>query len=86
MTTSIADIELEVADRNLAHLPTDEIVLFLVGEALTLWKRDLNAINDALWDEKMDDTMGNERKKQNIETTGDYIAAVHQWAKGGTKW
>ena len=83
MSTSIADIELEVADRGLAHMPTDEVVLFLVGEALTMWKRDLFAINEALWDETMNDKMGDDRKKQNIELTGDYITAVHLWARGG---
>lgn len=85
MQTTIADIELEVTDRGLAHMPTDEIVLLLVEEALTHWKRDLFAINEALWEETMDDRMGDERKKQNVELTGDYIAAVHQWAKGGQK-
>lgn len=83
MTTSVADIELEVVDRGLSHKPTDEIVLFLVGEALTMWKRELFVINEALWDETMDDKMGDERKKQNIELTGDYITAVHLWARGG---
>ncbi len=83
VTTSVADIELEVADRGLAHMPTEEIVLFLVGEALTFWKRELNAIKDMLWEETIDDTMGDERKKQNIELTGDYITAVHLWARGG---
>lgn len=83
MSTSIADIELEVADRNLAHLPTDEIVLHLVFEALKSWKADYNAIGELLWDEKIDDKQGEKMRDQAAELTGDYITAVHLWARGG---
>ena len=83
MSTSIADIELEVAARGLAHLPTEEIVLFLVGEALTMWKRDTEAVSQLLWDEKIDDKEGDRLKQQAAELTGDYITAVHLWARGG---
>ena len=84
-STTIADIELEVEDRGLAHLPTDEIVLYLVSEALKSWKADYNSIGELLWDEKIDDKQGEKMRDQAAELTGDYIAAVHQWAKGGTK-
>lgn len=83
--TTIADIELEVIDRDLGHLPTDEIVLFLTAEALATWKSDLYAINQLLWDEKIDDKEGDRLKNQNVELIGDYITAVHLWAKGGAK-
>jgi uncharacterized protein YgfB (UPF0149 family) len=83
--TTIADIELEVIDRDLGHLPTDEIVLFLTAEALATWKSDLYNINQLLWDEKIDDNEGDRLKNQNVELIGDYITAVHLWAKGGTK-
>lgn len=83
--TTIADIELEVIDRDLGHLPTDEIVLFLTAEALATWKSDLYAINQLLWDEKIDDNEGDRLKNQNVELIGDYITAVHLWAKGGAK-
>jgi len=82
MPTEISDIELEVLDRGLTNLPTDEVVLLLVSEALAQWKRELFNISEALWDESMDDIVGNIRKKQNIELTGDYITAVHLWARG----
>lgn len=83
MSYSIADIELEIEDRDLKHLPTEEIVIFLVAEALDSWKHELKQINELLWEEKLDDTMGDARKKENIEVTGDYITAVHLWARGG---
>mgnify|MGYP006935496873 FL=1 len=82
-TTTIADIDLEVIDRGLGHLPTDEVVLYLTFEALKHWKSDLYNINQLLWDEKIDDKEGDRLKNQNVEIVGDYITAVHLWARQG---
>jgi hypothetical protein len=81
MTTTIADIELEIVDRQLTHLTTDEVVLYLTADALKTWKSDLYAINQLLWDEKIDDAEGDRLKNQNVELIGDYITAVHIWAR-----
>ncbi len=82
-TTTIADIDLEVIDRGISHLPTDEIVICLTAEALKHWKSDLYNINQLLWDEKIDDKEGDRLKNQNVEIVGDYITAVHLWARQG---
>lgn len=82
-TTTIADIDLEVIDRGISHLPTDEVVLYLTAEALKHWKSDLYNINQLLWDEKIDDKEGDRLKNQNVEIVGDYITAVHLWARQG---
>lgn len=81
--TTIADIDLEVIDRGLGHLPTDEVVLKLTAEALKTWKSDLYNIDQLLWDEKIDDTEGDRMKNINVELIGDYITAVHLWARQG---
>lgn len=85
MTYSIADIELEVDDRMWNHLPTDEIVDLLVFQALDSWKRDNRNIDTLLWDEKIDDKEGDRMRREATFTTGDYITAIHLWARAGQK-
>ena len=82
MPIEIADIEEEIQERQLGHMTTDEIVLFLTGECLEIWRRDLMEIKERLWNEQFNDAMGDAKKKENIELTGEYITAVHLWAKG----
>lgn len=85
LETSVADIELEVADRMWHHLPTEEVVDALVFQALDQWKRSERNIDQLLWDEKIDDKQGDKMRRENTFLTGDYITAVHLWAKGGQK-
>ena len=83
LETSIADIEIEIEDRMWQHLPTDEIVDGLVFQALDQWKRSEREIDKLLWDEKIDDKQGDKMRRENTFLCGDYITAVHLWARGG---
>lgn len=85
LETSIADIELEIEDRGWQHLSTEEIVDGLVFDALETWRLDQRQIKELLWDEKFDDAMAEKRSKENTFFCGDYITAVHLWAKGKSK-
>lgn len=86
LETSIADIELEIEDRQWTHLPTEEIVDGLVFDALEVWRKDQAQIKELLWNEKLDDKMAEQRTKENTFVCGDYITAVHLWARGAKKW
>lgn len=79
--TNISDIELEIEDRLWQHLPTDEIVDALVYQALDTWKRQEREIDKHLWDGRIDDNQGDQMRKQNTYLAGDYITAVHLWAR-----
>ena len=83
LETTIADIELEIQDRGWQHLPTEEIVGGLVFDALETWRKDQQEIKQLLWDEKFDDQMAEKRTEENTFICGDYITAVHLWARGG---
>lgn len=82
MEFSISDVELEVEDRGLTNESTEDIVLLLTFEALETWARDVKEIKRLLWDEKLNDNQGQKFIDKKTETTGDYITAVHLWARG----
>lgn len=81
--TTIADIELEIEDRGWQHKSTEDIVNGLVFDALGVWYEDQRQIKQLLWDEKLDDEMAEKRSEENTWLCGDYITAVHLWARGG---
>lgn len=83
MGASISDIELDIEDLGLQNLPTEEIVFRLTSDTMRSYLTFLHELERALWAEKISDEQANKMEFDKVEQCGDYITAVHLWARGG---